>query len=437
MEAIISYIKRFLIGNVNVDGLEDLIGYTSDCRQFDHYKIVIYPSSFFLNNIYGTDLSMPILPLNKLSDIPLLFGTSEIEWHKKTLIIHADIIASTYFLITRYEEIRRRNIRDEHGRFPGKESLPYRAGFIHRPIVDEYGKLLRKWLREVQVNIVEPEQKINKIWLTHDVDAPFYCRTWRSFVRETLKGDGFSKAWQLYNSPLTADPYYTFPWLIKQGNMLRDSIGKDRCESLCFIKPSGKSKQDKPCYDIKSKDMKALFLLCETQQVTIGLHSSYDAGLSPALIKTELKTLERIMNRPIHYNRHHFLSLREPEDLDWLEKIGITDDFTMGYADMAGFRLGTSQPVRWINPINKHLSSLVLHPLTVMDCSLSEKQYMNLTYEEALAYCQQLIREVAQANGELILLWHNDTIATPTKKTPSIDWQKKLFKTLIEELKKL
>ena len=37
----------------------------------------------------------------------------------------------------------------------------------------------------------------------------------------------------------------------------------------------------------------------------------------------------------------------------WLEKAGITDDFTIGYPDVAGFRLGTSRPVHWINPENK------------------------------------------------------------------------------------
>ena len=31
-------------------------------------------------------------------------------------------------------------------------------------------------------------------------------------------------------------------------------------------------------------------------------------------------------------------------------RAGITDDFTMGYADIAGFRLGTCRSVRWINP---------------------------------------------------------------------------------------
>ena len=118
----------------------------------------------------------------------------------------------------------------------------------------------------------------------------------------------------------------------------------------------------------------------------------------------------------------------------WLEKAGITDDFTIGYPDVAGFRLGTSRPVHWINPENKRISPLILHPLAIMECSLNEPVYMNLGYEGALAYSTQLIKQVASANGELVLLWHNDSITTRIKPNVSVDWQRKLFAAIIEEL---
>lgn len=63
------------------------------------------------------------------------------------------------FLISRYEEMVRRGLRDEHGRFPGKESLPYRAGFLHRPIVDEYRMLLHRWLRQSRLRVPEVKSK--------------------------------------------------------------------------------------------------------------------------------------------------------------------------------------------------------------------------------------------------------------------------------------
>ena len=147
MRDIIDYIIRFLIGTEQAGRLSSCIGYTSDKRLFDRYLIVFTPSGFFNEGVYGTQASIPTLPLQEIEGVPLLFGSPKIEWVGDTLLIHADLIASTYFLLTRYEEIVRRTERDDHGRFPGKLSLPFRAGFIERPIVEEYGVLVRQWLR--------------------------------------------------------------------------------------------------------------------------------------------------------------------------------------------------------------------------------------------------------------------------------------------------
>lgn len=433
----IEYIISFMIGGNQAETFGSLVGYTSDRNKFHHYKVVIIPSPFFNEDVYGTQASMPSFPLQEIEGVPLLFGSSKTEWYGETWVVHADIVASAYFLLTRYEEIRKRNIRDAHGRFPGKESIPCKAGFIHRPIVDEYGKLLRQWLRQTYVKVLEPEACINKIWLTHDVDVPFFCRTLHSFMRETIKGDGFLKACKYVHAPLTSDPYYTFPWLLERDASVQDSVGKTRCESVYFFKAGGKTIYDKPNYCLFSKDIKELFKLCQAKEAQIGLHSSYEAGIKPSLIRREQELLKRATGEAIFYNRHHFLNAREPEDLDWLERTGITDDFTIGYADVAGFRLGTCRPVSWINPINKRISSLTLHPLSIMDCSLSEPQYMGMSYEEALAYCLQIIEQVRQANGELVLLWHNDTISTHQKKPVTVNWQKELYHTLTEELKRI
>ncbi|MDO4757619.1 MAG: hypothetical protein Q4A54_14830, partial [Parabacteroides sp.] len=181
---------------------------------------------------------------------------------------------------------------------------------------------------------------------------------------ETFKGAGLTQALKWYFGALNKDPYYTFPTLFQLDKLLKEQVGNKRCETICFFKSGGEAVQDKPIYDLKSKDIQQLFSLCHQEQVTIGLHSSYSSGQNPSLIQTEKSSLEKTLQTSLLYNRHHFLASREPEDLDQLEKAGITDDFTMGYADIAGFRLGTSRPVQWINPIDKRITSLTLHPLT-------------------------------------------------------------------------
>lgn len=431
MNQTIYYIIRFLLGVDRAGAYSSLIGYTSDVRLFHKYKVVIVPSGFFQSSVYGTPESLPQLPLKEIEGIPLLFGTPKEECFEETWVIYADIIASSYFLLSRYEEIQKRDIRDKHGRFPGKESLPYKAGFIHRPIVEEYGKLLRHWLRKACVRIPEPQPELQKIWLTHDVDAPFFCRSLRNICRETLKGIGFRKALKLYQGPLEKDPYYTFPWMLEQDSLVKNRFG-DRCHILFFLKAGGRHANDKPHYQVRSHDIQKLLHLFKKNKALLGLHSSYEAGIYPDLIPEEKMRLEHDWKlENIHLNRHHYLASREPEDLTKLIKAGITDDFTMGYADVSGFRLGTCRPVKWINPMTRQLTSLTLHPLSVMDCTLSESQYMGLSPDEAYQYCAGLVREIRQHRGEIVWLWHNTSFAGTES-----DYHKKLYVRLLNLLKR-
>lgn len=431
MNQTIYYIIRFLLGVDRAGAYSSLIGYTSDVRLFHKYKVVIVPSGFFQSSVYGTPESLPQLPLKEIEGVPLLFGTPKEECFEETWVIYADIIASSYFLLSRYEEIQKRDIRDKHGRFPGKESLPYKAGFIHRPIVEEYGKLLRHWLRKACVRIPEPQPELQKIWLTHDVDAPFFCRSLRNICRETLKGIGFRKALKLYQGPLEKDPYYTFPWMLEQDSLVKNRFG-DRCHILFFLKAGGRHANDKPHYQVRSHDIQKLLHLFKKNKALLGLHSSYEAGIYPDLIPEEKMRLEHDWKlENIHLNRHHYLASREPEDLTKLIKAGITDDFTMGYADVSGFRLGTCRPVKWINPMTRQLTSLTLHPLSVMDCTLSESQYMGLSPDEAYQYCAGLVREIRQHRGEIVWLWHNTSFAGTES-----NYHKKLYVRLLNLLKR-
>lgn len=406
MDEVIRYIIRFLAGGN--DEISRQIGYTSDKERFHQYKIVIIPSGFFDRNMYGTLSSLPQLPLYHIENIPLLFGTPEIEHCHETLIVHADLIAGAYFLLSRYEEMIRRNVRDSHGRFPGKESLPYRAGFIHRPIVDLYGKLMRKWLsHKLMMQETGKKTSIRKIYLTHDIDQPFYCRTWRNVGRLMLKGTPLREAVRLKNNPLEKDPYYTFPLLLDENKRLCDKLPD--AQVIMFFKTGGKTKEDKPHYSLKNRDIKSLMHLLSHYDVRIGLHSSYESAGSPKQLAIETERFLQMDNpQKSLFHRSHFLASREPEHMNLIEQAGFTDDFTLGYADIAGFRLGTAHAVHFINPVEIRLSpTLLLHPLVIMDSTLSERKYMGLSGEEALNQCRSLMEEIRQVGGELVVLWHN------------------------------
>lgn len=434
MNDIIAYILQFLIGEHVPSEIVKLIGYTDNPEEYTQYKLVIKPSAFFDQQNYGTEASLPKQPLQQWEEVPILYGEDTTEMIDGTLIIHADIVAGTYFLISRYEEMVRRKTRDAHNRFPGKESLPYKAGFIDRPIIEEWGALLRAKIRETGIEINEAPQKINKVYLTHDVDQLAHYRNIRGMMGGFLRGikrpkEG-KKALKSYFGGLIFDPWYTFPYLYKLDNELKQKMGNDRCEVITFLRSySGKRKEDKPLANLLHPDYKTLIRYTKRKKISLGLHTSYEAGCNPLLISEEKKRLDKFARIDTTYNRNHYLNNREPEDFEYLISCGITDDFSMGYADMAGFRLGTCRPVRWINPVTKKLTDLILHSLIIMDCTLNEKKYMYMNAHDAYQYCVQLINCVEKFNGDINLLWHN----TMVEKTPQL-YHRKLYHDIIKFL---
>ena len=427
MRETIDYIIRFLLhGN---DDLLCRVGYTRDTALFPQYDVVILPSPFFDDEVYGTPQSEPVLPLPTIGDTPILFGSSTIEQVGSTKVVHADLVASAYFLISRYEEyLHPDRHRDAHGRFSGKESLPYRAGFLLRPIFDEYSHLLLTWLSE-SATVSFPSSGYEQIYLTHDIDRIAYYRNPRGFLGGIKRNlTAFPGLKQVLKAPLRLenDPAYTFPWIIEMDRKVRGA------QSIYFVKSAiQQHANDLPSYSLTGKDFKRLFSLLKTSNALFGLHTSYYAGEHPEIISQEKEQLERSLNLPISFNRWHFLRSLQPADFNALINAGVSDDFTLGYADTVGFRLGTSRCVRWIDPKSRKVTSLRLHPLVAMDCSLSNSYYMNLTEDEAKKTLLSLLSQIRKHHGEVVLLWHNTVFSSVEG-----GYHPSLYQTIIEELSK-
>ena len=353
------------------------------------------------------------------------------------IICTRDILQLSHFFLARQEEVVRRNIRDQHGRFPGKESLLYRTGCLGRPIVDEYGALLRKWLREIGEDIPDPPRKIDKIYLTHDVDSPYAWNCWRSCVKATII-KAIKDPMHVFDPFLSyigmqgKDPFDCFDLIQKQDNRLKQSLGHDRVESIFFLMAGGTAPQDGR-YDIRSPRIRKLVDQLQQGGATIGLHTSYEAGMNPELVAKEAQILREVTGLPITKNRYHFLSCREPEHLRYLMDAGITDDFSLAYADHVGFRTGTCRPYKWSDPFTGEETNLIIHPLTMMECTLDRPNYMNLDYTRAYSVCSGLLDQVKKFNGEAVLLWHNTELATAQLRNGS--YQLRLYMDMLNWLK--
>ena len=443
------YLIDFLVGSLWVQSEGDdrfqrrfeAIGYTDDPEQMKLYPIVIIPSGFFKMDVYGTEESMPTLPLKTWRGIPLLFGEPREEWSAdgSQLIIHADLLASTYFLISRYEEMYRRSERDSYGRFPGKSSLPYRAGFLHRPIIDEYGEALRQILLETGIaerhnlRLEERPKTFSRVNLTHDLSRPYNYRGWRSFLRAWLKQKKSPlEAARLSFSADVEDDYFTFPKFLKWDRNTCDSLGRDRSDIFLFIRMPSRHPLDKPYYSLHSLYLRRILSIAAKHKVLLALQCSYAAGHQSELISKERHQFEKAFRQRPRGLRHNKLTSCEPEDLLQAYVSGFRNDYSMGYADVVGFRLGTCRPVKFINPNTRLLTELILHPLVLRDLTLSDQRYMALEQDEAERIAHDLIRTTARYNGELTLLWHNDLLSQKTHPWHSVLYRSML--RLIEEL---
>ncbi len=446
---ICQYLIDFLVGSLWVQSEGDdrfqrrfeAIGYTDDPEQMKLYPIVIIPSGFFKMDVYGTEESMPTLPLKTWRGIPLLFGEPRVEWSAdgSQLIIYADLLASTYFLISRYEEMYRRSERDSYGRFPGKSSLPYRAGFLHRPIIDEYGEALRQILLETGIaerhnlRLEERPQTFSRVNLTHDLSRPYNYRGWRSFLRAWLKQKKSPlEAARLSFSADIEDDYFTFPKFLKWDRNTCDSLGRDRSDIFLFIRMPSRHPLDKPYYSLHSLYLRRILSIAAKHKVLLALQCSYAAGHQSELISKERHQFEKAFHQRPRGLRHNKLTSCEPEDLLQAYVSGFRNDYSMGYADVVGFRLGTCRPVKFINPNTRLLTELILHPLVLRDLTLSDQRYMALEQDEAERIAHDLIRTTARYNGELTLLWHNDLLSQKTHPWHSVLYRSML--RLIEEL---
>ena len=383
MNDIIQYIITFLLYGDSQAAQQ--VGYTSDKNLWNNYRIVIVP-----NGHLGAEIVLPDLDEVK------------VEKQEATWVIHTDIIYNTFFFISRAEELINHQ-RDEHGRFLAKYSILGQNNRLMIPTIDEYARMMMKLL-----DLPLPTPSFSHIYLTHDVDSIAHYRHLRGALGGILRGQWRSVL--ASQRDIHNDPAFTFSWLISQDKKVANA------QSIYFIKDTLGKGYDYPQYPLNGKDFNETEQLIKNSGAKIGLHSSYYGG-----DMTRMNVIMHMVNHQATkdettgqyhdiYHRSHYL--RCPIDfMRSLAPMGITDDFTMMFPDQVGFRLQTTRAVRWIDPKTMTLTNLVLHPLSVMDCTLSNANYMNLSEDEAYFECQRLLEKIHQNAGEVVLLWHNTVVS--------------------------
>lgn len=388
MQAAVRYLISLLARDEAAAGQ---VGYTANPAEYARYRLVIKPSGW-LSTVAHPDTAPRPVPF-LFDGVPALFGAPVSRREGTTLVVEADWVASAYYLVTRYEEWQCPR-RDRHGRMSGRDSLLCRLGWLDRPLIDAYSRQLRGLLgrQGVTVSPVPP----GRVVLTHDIDS---ARRFRG-LRPAL-GAVRRRQWALLWRALHgADPYADFE------GVARLDGGLPAAPSFFFAHVAGPTgcPEDACCRPLSASDWEA------ARRLRWGVHFSALSAREPDRLPAERARLARQCGAEPATCRFHYLMTPAPAGWRRLEECGITDDYTLGFADLPGFRLGTSRPVRYIDPLSGRVSErLTLHPLLLMDVTLSD--YMRLPPGEALAVSLRLCREALGEGGEAVLLWHNSSLA--------------------------
>ena len=145
------------------------------------------------------------------------------------------------------------------------------------------------------------------------------------------------------------------------------------------------------------------------QERVIGIHPSYKSNSHEHLLKAEADSFTRLLGKKPEISRQHFLILKLPYTYRQLIKLGIQEDYSMGYASDCGFRAGTSMPFRFYDLADECETPLLIHPFAIMDVTL--RQYLGLDTAAASHRINQLIEKTRAVHGTFTSLWHNESLS--------------------------
>jgi ACT domain-containing protein len=315
-----------------------------------------------------------------------------------------DPLAAIFYVISRMEEYTS-SIEDEHGRFPAKNSVLYRFGWLEKAMCDRWAEAFLKFLNDNE--LIEYKKARHKVELvpTFDIDNAYAyqfkggVRSLLSTARDILKGDRFRlNEREQVRRGTARDPYDTYEYI--------ESIVDKGFNVKMFWLLGDYSKFDR---NISHKDPRHQRLIRKMDRLAhVGIHPSYKSNSYEYYLNAEKERLEEILNRPVDHARQHFLKLKLPITYQHLEDTEIRHDYTMGYAEHVGFRAGTARPHKWFDLSRNRVSQLTVHPFAYMDGTLNE--YLALDTSGSKQIIEKLYQEVKKYGGNFVFIWHNETI---------------------------
>lgn len=368
----------------------------------DTFKgIQIIPSKFFEKENYHN--FNKLLKIQNYNGLVFFFGNPLIEFNGQKAVVHLDIVASAYFLLTLMHESIKPTF-DCHNRIIGQSSFLFNNNLLNRPIVNEYANFIDTVFKKLNLLFERKAKKFTNI-VTHDIDHfRFYGGKYQPFrtilkflINKATLTDTFYSIKSHWNYKY--DPYNYFDFFLENERTVDKSV--------YFIMVDSMHNEDGYNYVDDKAFIKLLKQLKSRGNVEIGLHSSYNAPEKPDQFYKEIKLFKDLTKLKQIHHRFHFLRWVNFGTTDILIKAGVKSDYSIGYFDTPGFRLGTCNSFELFDPNKLERTGLIVRPLIFMDGSVINKYYSSKGNEFIIDILKELKEKVQYYKGDFISIWHN------------------------------
>lgn len=319
-----------------------------------------------------------------------------------------DPFAAIFYVISRYEEYTNPK-RDKHERFQASESVLFRFGWLQQQVVEHWVKAIVTHFSPKKLADFESGKTVTAM-PSFDIDNTFAFkwkdgwRKWLSVAKDFTKGNKErSVLRKMVLSGQQPDPYDTFDCIQK----CAERFGQTRV--FWLLGDIGEFDRN-----ISWRDPRHQRLIRTIGNVArVGLHPSYASNVSDKRLLEEKQRLSQILVKDVTESRQHFLKVKLPQTYRRLINEGFKKDYSMGFADQPGFRLGTAHPVYFFDLEMNQATNYKLIPFVYMDGTFNE--YLYFSVEESKAVVRKLLDEVIAYGGIFCFIWHNETIGNSGK----------------------
>jgi hypothetical protein len=313
-----------------------------------------------------------------------------------------DIFSATFYLLSRYEEYFLYE-KDTYGRYAHTNSIAFKEDFLNLPLINLWIQKFQKLLQQKFPSSIIHLSAFTFL-PTYDIDIAYAYRN-HPFLKNTfglskdLGTANFKSYFQRFFAMLGigSDPFDTYEWI--------DALhSKYNLSPYYFFLLAEKRKEYDKNLSPHTNAMRQLIKQHSTKYET-GIHPSWQSGDDVNILKKEISLLGEITGKPVSKSRQHYIRMTLPDTYRLLVDNGITEDHSMGYGSINGFRASCASSFYWYDLEKEQPTSLLIRPFCFMEANAYFEQHF--TAEQAAEELQQYHDIVNSVKGELITIFHN------------------------------